>query len=100
LGEELIGTVWGDFGVGTTVCVCMCPSCGRQVACHRFCVCVCCVCVHPVAGKWHVIEFVFCVCVVCVLCMCCVFICVCVLPVACKWPVVGILCVCLVCVLQ
>ena len=41
------------------------------------CVCVCGVCLfvcfHPVAGKWHVIDFVF-------WCVCCVFLCVCVCP--------------------
>jgi len=44
------------------------------------CVCVCGVCLfvcfHPVAGKWHVIDFVLC-CVCCVCCVCfCVYVCV------------------------
>ena len=58
------------------VCVCVYPVAGEWhvidfVLCMRV-VCVS-VCVHPVAGKWHVIDFVF-------WCVCCVFLCVCVCP--------------------
>jgi hypothetical protein len=72
LGEQLIGTVWGDFCMGTTIifftiCACVCV-CVQQMPIMFFnicaCVCVCvCVCVCPTDAHFvaHIVFLDLCV---------------------------------------